>query len=130
MHDVQPYSSSVFNTTHIIRHLSFGTDIKSANTAPLDGITGLAKEGKHKVINFHIHDRIRELVMFWKPINGIPGGSVGSDPICGAEGSIDFQSPPTSVWMYLFVSRVSVFLYILVYYSVYISKLSIVILSP
>ncbi|KAL0849130.1 hypothetical protein ABMA28_013479 [Loxostege sticticalis] len=45
VHDVQPFSSSVFNTTHIIRHLSFGTDIKSGNTAPLDGITGLAKEG-------------------------------------------------------------------------------------
>lgn len=45
VHDVQPYSSSVFNTTHIIQHLSFGTDIKSANTAPLDGVIGLAKEG-------------------------------------------------------------------------------------
>ncbi|XP_026757403.2 endoplasmic reticulum-Golgi intermediate compartment protein 3 isoform X1 [Galleria mellonella] len=45
VHDVQPYSSSVFNTTHIIRHLSFGTNIKSANTAPLDGAIGLAKEG-------------------------------------------------------------------------------------
>lgn len=45
VHDVQPYSSSVFNTTHIIKHLSFGTDIKSANTAPLDGVIGLAKEG-------------------------------------------------------------------------------------
>lgn len=45
MHDVQPFSSSVFNTTHVIKHLSFGSDIKSGNTAPLDGITGLAKEG-------------------------------------------------------------------------------------
>ncbi|XP_072936478.1 endoplasmic reticulum-Golgi intermediate compartment protein 3 [Epargyreus clarus] len=45
VHDVQPYSSSVFNTTHIIKHLSFGSDIKSANTAPLDGVTGIAKEG-------------------------------------------------------------------------------------
>ncbi|XP_038209767.1 endoplasmic reticulum-Golgi intermediate compartment protein 3 [Zerene cesonia] len=45
VHDVQPYSSSVFNTTHIIKRLSFGSDIKSANTAPLDGVTGLAKEG-------------------------------------------------------------------------------------
>lgn len=47
VHDVQPYSSSVFNTTHVIQHLSFGTDIKSANTAPLDGVKGLAKEGKN-----------------------------------------------------------------------------------
>ncbi|XP_041976011.1 endoplasmic reticulum-Golgi intermediate compartment protein 3 isoform X2 [Aricia agestis] len=45
VHDVQPFSSSVFNTTHIIKHLSFGTDIKSGNTAPLDGVVGLAKEG-------------------------------------------------------------------------------------
>ncbi|XP_028176787.1 endoplasmic reticulum-Golgi intermediate compartment protein 3 [Ostrinia nubilalis] len=45
VHDVQPFSSSVFNTTHIIKHLSFGSDIKSGNTAPLDGITGTAKEG-------------------------------------------------------------------------------------
>ncbi|XP_034836591.1 endoplasmic reticulum-Golgi intermediate compartment protein 3 [Maniola hyperantus] len=45
VHDVQPFSSSVFNTTHIIRHLSFGTDIEGGNTAPLDGIQGLAKEG-------------------------------------------------------------------------------------
>ncbi|CAH2066589.1 unnamed protein product, partial [Iphiclides podalirius] len=52
VHDVQPYSSSAFNTTHIIQHLSFGSDIKSANTAPLDGVTGLAKEGKSKCLEF------------------------------------------------------------------------------
>lgn len=51
VHDVQPYSSSVFNTTHIIRHLSFGKSVESANTAPLDGVTGVAKEGK-KHYNF------------------------------------------------------------------------------
>ncbi|XP_068621682.1 endoplasmic reticulum-Golgi intermediate compartment protein 3 isoform X2 [Battus philenor] len=45
VHDVQPYSSSVFNTTHVIQHLSFGTNIKGANTSPLDGTKGLAKEG-------------------------------------------------------------------------------------
>lgn len=45
VHDVQPYSSSVFNTTHYINHLSFGTDIEGANTAPLDGVKGVAKEG-------------------------------------------------------------------------------------
>lgn len=45
VHDVQPFSSSVFNTTHIIKHLSFGTDIEGANTAPLNGIIGLATEG-------------------------------------------------------------------------------------
>ncbi|KAI5641537.1 endoplasmic reticulum vesicle transporter domain-containing protein [Phthorimaea operculella] len=46
VHDVQPFSSSVFNTTHIIKHLSFGSDIDGANTAPLDGVVGVAKEGK------------------------------------------------------------------------------------
>ncbi|XP_046961271.1 endoplasmic reticulum-Golgi intermediate compartment protein 3 [Vanessa cardui] len=45
VHDVQPFSSSVFNTTHIIKHLSFGTDIESGNTAPLDGVIGHATEG-------------------------------------------------------------------------------------
>ncbi|XP_023955227.2 endoplasmic reticulum-Golgi intermediate compartment protein 3 [Bicyclus anynana] len=45
VHDVQPFSSSVFNTTHIIKHLSFGTDIEGANTAPLDGVQGVATEG-------------------------------------------------------------------------------------
>ncbi|CAB3231128.1 unnamed protein product [Arctia plantaginis] len=47
VHDVQPYSSSVFNTTHYIKHLSFGNGIDGANTAPLDGTQGVAKEGKH-----------------------------------------------------------------------------------
>ncbi|GBP21500.1 Endoplasmic reticulum-Golgi intermediate compartment protein 3 [Eumeta japonica] len=60
VHDVQPYSSSAFNTTHIIKHLSFGTDIQSANTAPLDGIKGLAKEapehaGDMGQIRMHYH---------------------------------------------------------------------------
>ncbi|CAH0404761.1 unnamed protein product [Chilo suppressalis] len=45
VHDVQPFSSSAFNTTHTINHLSFGSNIKSGNTAPLDGVIGLAKEG-------------------------------------------------------------------------------------
>ncbi|KAL4704055.1 hypothetical protein ACJJTC_001977 [Scirpophaga incertulas] len=45
VHDVQPFSSSSFNTTHIIQHLSFGSDIGNGNTAPLDGVIGVAKEG-------------------------------------------------------------------------------------
>lgn len=44
VHDVQPFSSSMFNTTHIIQHLSFGTDIDNANTAPLNGVKGVAVE--------------------------------------------------------------------------------------
>jgi endoplasmic reticulum-Golgi intermediate compartment protein 3 len=46
VHDVQPYSSSAFNTTHVIRHLSFGTSILGEKSSPLDGMTGLATEGK------------------------------------------------------------------------------------
>lgn len=46
VHDVQPYSSGVFNTTHIIKHLSFGSEVRGVGTAPLNGVTGLAKEGK------------------------------------------------------------------------------------
>lgn len=45
VHDVQPFSSSSFNTSHIIKHLSFGTDFDGANTAPLDGTQGIANEG-------------------------------------------------------------------------------------
>lgn len=49
VHDVQPYASDMFNTTHHIRKLSFGTEIESAPdglyTSPLDGHVGVAKEG-------------------------------------------------------------------------------------
>ncbi|KAG8226870.1 hypothetical protein J437_LFUL006579 [Ladona fulva] len=44
IHDVQPFSSSVFNTSHRIRHLSFGKNIPG-KTNPIDGVEGIAHEG-------------------------------------------------------------------------------------
>ncbi|XP_071633172.1 endoplasmic reticulum-Golgi intermediate compartment protein 3 isoform X1 [Temnothorax longispinosus] len=44
VHDVQPYTSSHFNMTHKIRHLSFGLNI-SGKTNPMDDTTVVAMEG-------------------------------------------------------------------------------------
>lgn len=44
VHDVQPYSSSRFNLTHRIRHLSFGTNIPG-KTNPIDDTLAVASEG-------------------------------------------------------------------------------------
>lgn len=46
IHDVHPYSSSAFNTTHHLRHLSFGERLDAANTHPLDGTHAVAMEGE------------------------------------------------------------------------------------
>lgn len=46
VHDVQPFSSSSFNTSHKINHLSFGERIHFANTHPLDGMDVIAGDGK------------------------------------------------------------------------------------
>lgn len=48
IHDVHPYSSQTFNTSHTITHLSFGERIHFANTHPLDNTHVYAKEGKHR----------------------------------------------------------------------------------
>lgn len=57
VHDVQPYASHMFNTTHHIRHLSFGKKITKTDgiiqVTPLDGHTGLAKEGA-MMFNYYI----------------------------------------------------------------------------
>uniref|UniRef100_A0A7G3AGZ8 Endoplasmic reticulum-Golgi intermediate compartment protein 3 n=2 Tax=Lutzomyia longipalpis TaxID=7200 RepID=A0A7G3AGZ8_LUTLO len=45
IHDVQPYTSSSFNTSHTIKHLSFGERINFANTHPLDELHVAADEG-------------------------------------------------------------------------------------
>uniref|UniRef100_A0A1L8DUP3 Endoplasmic reticulum-Golgi intermediate compartment protein 3 n=2 Tax=Nyssomyia neivai TaxID=330878 RepID=A0A1L8DUP3_9DIPT len=45
IHDVQPYTSSSFNTSHLINHLSFGQRIIYANTHPLDDFNVVATEG-------------------------------------------------------------------------------------
>ncbi|KAL6257406.1 hypothetical protein P5V15_010978 [Pogonomyrmex californicus] len=44
VHDVQPYTSSRFNMTHKIRHLSFGLNIPG-KTNPMDDTTVVAMEG-------------------------------------------------------------------------------------
>ncbi|XP_015189165.1 PREDICTED: endoplasmic reticulum-Golgi intermediate compartment protein 3 [Polistes dominula] len=44
VHDVQPYSSSQFNMTHKIRHLSFGINIPG-KTNPMDDVVVVALEG-------------------------------------------------------------------------------------
>lgn len=44
VHDVQPYTSTHFNMTHKIRHLSFGLNIPG-KTNPMDDTTVVAIEG-------------------------------------------------------------------------------------
>lgn len=44
VHDVQPFSSTDFNVSHIINHLSFGDRIEVVNTHPLDGMKFIANE--------------------------------------------------------------------------------------
>ena len=45
VHDVQPYSSSKFNTSHRINHLSFGNQFNFGDTHPLDSLEVNTKEG-------------------------------------------------------------------------------------
>uniref|UniRef100_A0A1B6I9N7 Endoplasmic reticulum-Golgi intermediate compartment protein 3 n=1 Tax=Homalodisca liturata TaxID=320908 RepID=A0A1B6I9N7_9HEMI len=45
VHDVQPFSSSVFNTSHVIRHLSFGRNKIAGKANPLDESVSIASEG-------------------------------------------------------------------------------------
>ena len=44
VHDVQPFSTSDFNLTHTIRHLSFGRNVPG-KTDPIDGVTAVAERG-------------------------------------------------------------------------------------
>lgn len=53
VHDVQPFPSTAFNTSHIVEHLSFGVNIPG-KTNPLDGTVGLCTEGKTAYIQFSI----------------------------------------------------------------------------
>lgn len=46
VHDVQPFSSSKFNTSHRIDLLSFGEQFNFANTHPLDHTEEISKEGE------------------------------------------------------------------------------------
>ncbi|XP_024082257.1 endoplasmic reticulum-Golgi intermediate compartment protein 3 isoform X3 [Cimex lectularius] len=46
VHDIQPFSSSQFNTSHVINRLSFGDDDKGkTHENPLDGTQSITKEG-------------------------------------------------------------------------------------
>lgn len=55
IHDVHPYSSSSFNLSHIVRHLSFGERINFANTHPLDGMEVSSNETS---MMFHYYIKI------------------------------------------------------------------------
>nr|XP_018902255.1 PREDICTED: endoplasmic reticulum-Golgi intermediate compartment protein 3 [Bemisia tabaci] len=55
VHDVQPFSSSSFNTTHRIRHLSFGQKVDGvpgSTTNPLDGTENIAEKGSTMFQNY------------------------------------------------------------------------------
>ncbi len=45
VHDVQPFSSTDFNLTHTIRHLSFGQKVEGREPPPLDSVVGFAEKG-------------------------------------------------------------------------------------
>lgn len=45
VHDVQPFSSKDFNTSHTIRHLSFGASLDSQTHNPLKEVSAYASEG-------------------------------------------------------------------------------------
>jgi len=44
VHDVQPFSTTDFNLTHTIRHLSFGRNVPG-KTDPIDGVMAIAEKG-------------------------------------------------------------------------------------
>jgi len=44
VHDVQPFSTSDFNVSHVVRHLSFGRNVPG-KTDPMDGVEGIAEKG-------------------------------------------------------------------------------------
>jgi len=52
VHDVQPYSSSDFNMTHRVRHLSFGRNVPG-KTDPMDGVEGVAEKGS-EMFNYYV----------------------------------------------------------------------------
>ncbi|KAI5704141.1 endoplasmic reticulum-Golgi intermediate compartment protein 3-like [Diaphorina citri] len=55
VHDIQPYTSAAFNTTHHIRHLSFGIKLQDDDERrkPLDGTVAKAEEGA-SMFNYYI----------------------------------------------------------------------------
>lgn len=61
IHDVHPYSSSSFNLSHVVRHLSFGERINFANTHPLDGMEVSSSESK---FDFYFFPRFFFICLF------------------------------------------------------------------
>jgi hypothetical protein len=53
VHDVQPFSSTNFNTSHRIRHLSFGKNILG-KANPIDGTDVITHEGKAALNYIHV----------------------------------------------------------------------------
>jgi len=53
VHDIHPYSSSSFNLSHIVKHLSFGDRINAANTHPIDGME-VTTEEKSVMFQYYI----------------------------------------------------------------------------
>ncbi|XP_017784740.1 PREDICTED: endoplasmic reticulum-Golgi intermediate compartment protein 3 [Nicrophorus vespilloides] len=53
VHDVQPFSSTVFNTTHTIKHLSFGAKLDGDAHNPLKDTYSVAHEGA-TMFQYHI----------------------------------------------------------------------------
>lgn len=45
VHDVQPFSSTSFNTSHTIHKLAFGQIVDDTHVNPLDGQRAIAEEG-------------------------------------------------------------------------------------
>lgn len=58
VHDVQPFSSTSFNTSHTINHLSFGEKIDYGTTHTLDGWTAIADRGKIYVFLIKIYFKL------------------------------------------------------------------------
>ena len=67
VHDVQPFSSTDFNVTHRIRHLSFGPKVDGQGN-PLDGVVAVADKGAmmFQVIFDNFFLEIQPLCAFWK----------------------------------------------------------------
>ncbi|KAB0797586.1 hypothetical protein PPYR_06649 [Photinus pyralis] len=53
VHDVQPFSSTSFNTSHRIRHITFGTNIDSKSHNPLKNTVAIAAQGA-TMFQYHI----------------------------------------------------------------------------
>lgn len=58
VHDVQPFSSTSFNTSHKIRHLSFGRGMDSHSHNPLKDTLVVADEGKQNLFFFSLRNSI------------------------------------------------------------------------